>query len=204
VKQVLCAKLVCHPASPVAGVVNIAVEVFTDSAGAARVMFELDAEPGVLATLVMPAPRPPAAADQLWRHTCGELFVALPGDTAYREFNFSPSGAWAGYAFSDYRTPDPMVDALSVSVTRVTMDRHPGGWRLSGLLPPGSLSDEPEMPVMEVATTMVLETTGGALSYWALRHPAAQPDFHHRDGFLSIELNNIEQNHVEQNHANRP
>ena len=41
-------------------------------------------------------------ADDLWRTTCFELFVAGEG-TAYREYNFSPSGQWAAYDFDDYR-----------------------------------------------------------------------------------------------------
>jgi hypothetical protein len=27
------------------------------------------------------------------------------------------------------------------------------------------------------------DTENDALSYWALRHPASRPDFHHRGGF---------------------
>jgi hypothetical protein len=42
-------------------------------------------------------------ADELWQHTCCEAFVATVGQTAYREFNFSPSGQWAIYDFADYR-----------------------------------------------------------------------------------------------------
>jgi hypothetical protein len=34
-----------------------------------------------------------------------------------------------------------------------------------------------------VALCVVIEELDGALSYWALRHPAPRPDFHHADGF---------------------
>ena len=30
----------------------------------------------------------------------------------------------------------------------------------------------------------VIETTDGAMSYWALAHPSAKPDFHHPDSFV--------------------
>lgn len=43
--------------------------------------------------------------DRLWEQTCFEAFIAPRGATAYVEFNFSPSGQWAAYAFSDYRQP---------------------------------------------------------------------------------------------------
>ncbi|OGB15118.1 MAG: hypothetical protein A3B67_07385 [Burkholderiales bacterium RIFCSPHIGHO2_02_FULL_66_10] len=32
----------------------------------------------------------------------------------------------------------------------------------------------------------VLETRDGLLSYWALHHPTARPDFHHRAGFAHV------------------
>jgi hypothetical protein len=191
-RQVLCADLVCHPASPIAGVVKIAVSVLANAQGAAQVTFDLTAEAAMLTTLVMPAPRLPAASDQLWRHTCGELFVAVADAPGYREFNFSPSGEWAGYVFSAYRKRDTTAGGLSV--TAVTVDHHAGGWRLRALLPPGAL---PGVLPMQLAATMVLEAAEGGLSYWALRHPAADPDFHHRDGFLRIGQNNVEQNNAD-------
>ena len=36
----------------------------------------------------------------------------------------------------------------------------------------------------------VVESIDGALSYWALMHPAAKPDFHHPDA-LVLELDEI-------------
>jgi hypothetical protein len=35
-----------------------------------------------------------------------------------------------------------------------------------------------------VSLTAVIEAADGTLSYWALRHPAPQPDFHHPGGFV--------------------
>jgi hypothetical protein len=35
----------------------------------------------------------------------------------------------------------------------------------------------------EVGLSAVIEAADGALSYWALRHPAGRPDFHHPDCF---------------------
>ncbi|MND06273.1 hypothetical protein D3C83_275510 [compost metagenome] len=34
-----------------------------------------------------------------------------------------------------------------------------------------------------VGLAAVIEAADGALSYWALRHAPAKPDFHHRDAF---------------------
>jgi hypothetical protein len=61
---------------------------------------------GDMARLRIPAPQTPGSADGLWEHTCFEAFVGVAGETAYHEFNFSPSGEWAAYAFSGYRQRD--------------------------------------------------------------------------------------------------
>lgn len=36
---------------------------------------------------------------------------------------------------------------------------------------------------LEVGITAVIQCSDGTLSYWALHHPAAEADFHHRGGF---------------------
>jgi len=38
-------------------------------------------------------------------------------------------------------------------------------------------------PGLEVGIAAVIQGSDGALSYWALHHPAAEADFHHRGGF---------------------
>ncbi|MCP9882555.1 DOMON-like domain-containing protein [Cyanobium sp. Alchichica 3B3-8F6] len=40
-----------------------------------------------------------------------------------------------------------------------------------------------ERPGLEVGITAVIQGSDGTLSYWALHHPAAEADFHHRGGF---------------------
>ena len=51
-----------------------------------------------------------------------------------------------------------------------------------------SASIEVEAAKLRVALCVVIEerdeALSGALSYWALRHPAPYPDFHHPDGFV--------------------
>jgi len=36
---------------------------------------------------------------------------------------------------------------------------------------------------LRLALAAVIEEESGALSYWALQHPAGKPDFHHPDAF---------------------
>jgi hypothetical protein len=141
---------------------------------------------GDLSRLRIPPPlATPRVADELWRHTCFEAFVADPHSSGYVELNFSPSGEWAAYGFRSYRTgmaPLPLKsipdarwhresDSLTLAVN-FRMDSLPG--------PPG-----PRPPVaLRVGLAAVLEGNGGELTYWALGHPPGKPDFHHADAFL--------------------
>ena len=57
-----------------------------------------------------------------------------------------------------------------------------------GMLAPAQGSNAPQ-PRLRVALSTVVEDQEGRLSYWALRHPAGRPDFHHAEGFsLALEL----------------
>ena len=42
--------------------------------------------------------------DNLWRHTCFEVFLGRPGAKGYWELNIAPNGDWNLYQFSDYRS----------------------------------------------------------------------------------------------------
>ena len=68
---------------------------------------------GDIARLRIPEDCTPERTDQLWEHTCFEAFFAAHGESAYREFNFSPSGQWAAYAFKDYRQAEDQVPVIA-------------------------------------------------------------------------------------------
>ena len=116
-----------------------------------------------------------APTDNLWMHTCFELFVAEDGETGYTEFNFSPSGQWAVYHFDDYRIgmrPDvlePPVISVEEFDGRLTATIDLG-YRFYG-------------DSLNVGLSAIIEETDGAKSYWALAHPPGKPDFHHKDCF---------------------
>jgi len=120
--------------------------------------------------LVVPTYRGKGRGEELWKTTCFELFLAREGGR-YREFNFSPSGQWAAYAFEGYRelagnfdpydTPDiTHQTGMSMFVQTVFLDGR-------------------ELEDAHCASiTAVIEEEGGHLSYWALEHSGAKPDFH--------------------------
>lgn len=175
-------ELVCHRETPCPMVRSLAATLDYRS-NRLRLLYRLT---GNLAQLRIPTPQRQAPVDCLWAHTCFEAFVAPAAGNAYREWNFSPSGQSAQYAFSGYRERMIANDAdggISVPVI---------GVHVSGeLLELDARIDLPPLDCAQlvIGISAVIEPVDGSLSYWALRHPSRQPDFHHRDGFaLTLEL----------------
>ena len=137
---------------------------------------------GDMVRLLIPTSQPTSRCDGLWEHTCFEAFIALPDETAYREFNFSPSGQWASYSFSSYRQPAeaPVMGHAPQISTLLTAGRL----ELTATIPATVL---PGVAALQIGLSAVIESTDtvdGSHSYWALHHPAAHPDVHHRDSFV--------------------
>jgi hypothetical protein len=134
-----------------------------------------------LSNLRIPFSVSPRRADRLWEHTCFEAFVRGKGQAGYCEFNFSPSGEWAAYAFREYREGGPTNDdqlnpKIAVQRKAETLELH-AVIRLDRLsrIQPGS--------ILRLGLSAVVEDIDGRLSYWALKHPPGKPDFHHPDAF---------------------
>lgn len=158
---------------------SIRVQLATDerkNAPGLLLQYRLDAD---LRGLRLPARAEPGPRDGLWQHTCFELFVGLQGDPAYREFNFSPSGQWAAYHFSQPRERDLATEAPVEP--ELNLQTHPDGLSLGVWLPRSALPASDA--TWELGLSAVIESTDGMLSYWALHHPGECPDFHHRDGW---------------------
>lgn len=166
------AALLCHPDTDCTAVSNIEVSLSPLPDGGLTLVYTLSGNP---AGLRIPAPATPGRTDGLWRHTCFEAFVMAEGGPGYREFNFSPSGEWAAYAFSAYR--DGGTD-LAVPAPAIACRREAGQLELIGQLPAAAL---PEGARLRLGLSAVIEDAHGKVSYWALRHPPGKPDFHHTD-----------------------
>lgn len=169
--------LVPHPRTPGAAVRGVGAAAARTPRGTLALRYRIEAD---LERLRIPPPCTPAPGERLWQHFCCEVFVAPAsaragagaGAGAYREFNFSPSGKWSAYAFQGYREGGPLaVPDPGIAV------------RTDGQALELSASVEVEAAKLRVALCVVIEELDGALSYWALRHPAPRPDFHHADGF---------------------
>jgi hypothetical protein len=171
-------RLICHTGTVCNAVLAVQVKVESVLQGALHLSYELTVD---LAQIRIPAPEPPDAVDGLWEHTCFEMFVAVKGSANYHEFNFSPSGQWAAYAFSDYRVRSAWMASQSPAIRFAQTNGH---LLLEAVIAaadlPQNISDKP----FQLGLTAVIEANDGSRSYWALHHPEARPDFHHRAGFI--------------------
>ena len=167
--------LACHPGTPSQAIQGISAVVGTARDGNLTVAFALA---GDIHSLRIPEPRTSRRADGLWQHTCFEVFAMVGDGPGYREFNFSPSGEWAVYAFRGYRDgSEPAVELTPGIVVRRTEDRLELDAKIcQDVLPPGRR--------LRLGLSAVVEDADGVLSYWALRHPPGRPDFHHTDAFV--------------------
>jgi hypothetical protein len=160
------AALVRHPDTPCAALRAIEARVVREG-NELRLAYILQGE---IDRLRLPTA---GAAGALWRHTCCEVFVAraLP---AYREYNFSPSGEWAAYAFTGYRQGGP----LQAADPRISVKRGKERLELTASIPA-------DAGALRLGLAVVVEEE--TMSYWALRHAPGKPDFHHPDAF-ALEL----------------
>lgn len=166
--------LIPHPATPTDLVRKLEVQVIPGAAGLLELRFVLDAQ---LDRVRVPPPRPSARRDELWKHTCFEVFVAEDANAAYRELNFAPSSEWAMYSFTGYRQG---MAALETAVPEIRLERAAQELTLHVRAYTGLAS------ARRLALAAVIEDENGRLSYWALRHPPGKPDFHHPESFLSL------------------
>ncbi|MDG6079540.1 DOMON-like domain-containing protein [Erythrobacter litoralis] len=163
-------ELTAHPAHPTVSVRSVTAKVDATDRYWLRLRWRIEGTRQIL----VPCFAGKRRLDGLWRTTCFELFVrAEPQDgTAYSEFNFSPSEAFAAYDFSSYRengrdrhiTRAPEISwrgGSSFAIMDVAMQRE--------ALPNGSLC---------FGMTAVIEEEGGQKSYWAAEHTGDAPDFH--------------------------
>ncbi len=170
----------CHAPTRPETVRAIGVRVRRSASAELQMTFRLD---GDIPRIRVSPPGALRFATQLWRHTCFEAFIAVEGQPAYHEFNFAPSGEWAVYAFCGYRNGGPLANEMMRPhiAVRSTGSRL----ELDALVRLDVLSAIHSHASLRIGLSAVIEACDG-LSYWALRHPADQADFHDADGFALL------------------
>ena len=125
----------------------------------------------------------PSRQDELWTSTCFEFFLAIKDQPGYWEFNLSSSGDWNVYRMEAYRRIGFREEA-AISQLPFEFQKSSEGYSLdisvdlTPLLAPAH--------VLQMGVTAILQTYDGGETYWALSHPALQPDFHAREGFILL------------------
>ncbi len=174
--------LLPHATSAKSPIEAIAASGSIDAAGLLTLDFLLH---GGLRKLKLPQHMTPPAVspvrrDELWQHTCLELFARVDGAPGYLEFNFSPSGDWAAYEFDDYRGARRNLESIACTVRS---SRQDDSLRVRATLSVPAMAATRQPVAWQLNLAAVVESSDGALSYWALCHPRAQPDFHDPAGF---------------------
>jgi hypothetical protein len=166
-----------HATSPCETVSRISVEAVRLATGELSLHYALE---GNTEALLVPGRDASLRTDNLWQHTCFEVFIASGTASAYREFNLSPSTRWAAYSFTDFREgmanlEQPVEPAITFTQSPTTIDLRA---RVSPILP----KHEP----WRLAVTAVIEEKSGHKSFWSLTHTQPRPEFHHPTGFTLI------------------
>lgn len=133
--------------------------------------------------LLIPATAKPAQRDGLWQHTCCEAFIAIIGQPQYLEFNFSPSGEWACYAFSDYRKRTDWSDPPPPEIHTIKTDTS---LQLEATILLDTLPAIFQDQLLELGISTVLEDKEQNLAYLALAHSQETPDFHRREQWIRL------------------
>jgi hypothetical protein len=167
-----------HPDSRSRSVTAIAVEVKRANASTIELHYVTEGDIG--GVVIPPRAAESRHVDELWKHTCFEVFLRDPAGTGYAEFNFSPSTEYAAYGFSGYREGMSTQNGAKPDVSSTS-----GGRRLElrASIPMSRVEHiNPEGP-LRLGISAIIEETDGSKSYWALAHPQGKADFHHIDSF---------------------
>ena len=169
--------LTLHPSCPPGEPKSIQAECTRSDDNVLTLHYEASGDNG---GVLVPAAKTAARAEGLWRHTCFEAFLLAQGRAGYLELNFSPSGEWAIYRFQAYRVG--MLAPQAALPPRILFERSRERLAINVeiALRPVEVPDDCRL---QVGLAAVIESRSGTLSYWALRHPAERPDFHHPDSF---------------------
>ncbi|MHC5610670.1 MAG: DOMON-like domain-containing protein [Nostoc sp.] len=117
---------------------------------------------------------------ELWKDTCFEFFVGIKDSLRYWEFNLSPAGHWNIYRFDGYR--QGMQEETGFTILPFSLQNQADSLALVLNVDLDKILSENQ--AIEVGITTVIKDRNGEVTYWALTHQGAEPDFHFRDSFI--------------------
>lgn len=134
---------------------------------------------GALDEYVFPSTSTPKRANELWKATCFELFLANENEEAYYELNFSSSLAWNFYALDAYRGKVEEIELFSMPKIEVFEAKN--SFKILFELRVKNLEKFELYNVASILLNQEHERT-----FWTLKHLKTKPDFHDREAFLRI------------------
>ncbi|MBF2065626.1 MAG: DOMON-like domain-containing protein [Calothrix sp. C42_A2020_038] len=129
---------------------------------------------------IAPSAETPARKHELWQDTCFEFFLGAKNSPRYWEFNLSPTGHWNIYRFDNYR--QGMQEETTVTTLPFSVQHNSDSLALTLNFDLAKIISVDQS--IEVAITTVIKSTNNEVSYWALTHKGAEPDFHLRESFI--------------------
>lgn len=120
-------------------------------------------------------------ANELWKATCFELFLANSKHEAYYELNFSSSFSWNFYRLSAYRAELEEMALLSSPKIEILRKEDEVQVFFELALEAGFLA---QFDLYNVA--VVLLNKENERGFWSLKEMREAPDFHCRENFLEI------------------
>ena len=119
-------------------------------------------------------------ANELWKATCFELFLAND-DEVYYELNFSSSLAWNFYVLDAYRAESKALELEEEPCISFTYkdDECSIVFELES-----EVLDFEDFKYCNLAT--ILLTRENERRFWAIKHLKDAPDFHNKNNFLKI------------------
>ncbi|NUN05682.1 MAG: DOMON-like domain-containing protein [Bdellovibrio sp.] len=162
--------------TPLSASISVHAELFQTSPENILVEFLIS---GALQNIAWPPPQViEARADELWKQTCLEVFIShgLSAQDPYLEVNCSPNGNWNAYSFSSYRQGMTPAADITVRLKERSSQSNEARFRLE-------IASTQALHVAHLGLTAAIEFTSGEKSYFALKHPAAQADFHDKNGW---------------------
>lgn len=167
-----------HPDSRCSAATGIDVQITRPRPGTLVMRYFVK---GKTSDLCLPSIAASSRSDELWQHTCFEVFATTSSNDAYYEFNFAPSTQWAAYQFRGYRSGMRALSEIDAPSFEVQQDAE--GFELQASLDLGQLPGLPTDATWQLGISTVIEETSGDKSWWALAHPPGKADFHHSDCF---------------------
>lgn len=170
--------LICHPSTPN----SLQIAISSNATHLANGELQLDyILQGDLEQIRLPQQCKPEQKDDLWQHTCFEAFIGFSGEMHYHEYNISPSGCWAIYAFKDYRQQKRYKPPHEPKIEMI-QGKHQLEIKVS--LAASTLPTSLTNQALQIGLNAVIESKHQQKTYWALNHPLDTPDFHHHRGFV--------------------